>query len=221
MTAAQASIGLRERARLKQALLYSRLRRVALELGARLAARRVIAAPGDVFFLTMAELDEWLSGAAMFPDDVGALVELRQRTHASFAAHRPADVLVSEAGDYPRDGGAEAAMPTDGSRLVGTSVCRGRIVGPARVLTDVAQTRTLRKGDVLVTRQTDPGWAPAFVLIGGLVLERGGMLSHGAILAREYGIPTVVGVPGATERIASERSIEVDGDRGEVRLLDA
>ncbi len=220
MTAAQASIGLRERARLKQALLYSRLRRVALEIGSRLVARQVIAVPTDVFFLSMAELDEWLSGNAMFPDAVGALVELRRGAHASFVARQPADVLVSEAGEYPTYRSAEVTMRTDGSRLVGTSVCRGRIVGPARVLTDVAQTRALRKGDVLITRQTDPGWAPAFVLIGGLVLERGGMLSHGAILAREYGIPTVVGVPGATELIAPGRSIEVDGDRGEVRLLD-
>ena len=74
---------------------------------------------------------------------------------------------------------------------------------------------------MLVTRQTDPGWAPAFATIAGLVLERGGMLSHGAILAREYGIPTVVGVRAATERIATGSIVRVDGDRGEVQRVDA
>lgn len=220
MRATQASIGMRERARLKQALLYSRLRRVVLEVGVRLAQRSVIAAPTDVFLLRISELDELLSGHAMFPDHVGELVAMRKRAHTAFDARRPADVLIAEEGDYPDGEAADAVAPGQSASFVGTSVCRGRTVGPARVLTSVEQTRDLRKGDVLVTRQTDPGWAPAFVLIGGLVLERGGMLSHGAILAREYGIPTVVGVAQATEVIPAGRMIEVDGDRGEVRLRD-
>jgi pyruvate,water dikinase len=88
------------------------------------------------------------------------------------------------------------------------------------VLTDVAECGRLRPGDVLVTRQTDPGWGPAFLLVRGLVLERGGMLSHGAILAREYGIPSVVGVPDAVRRIRPGQALQVDGDRGVVRLVD-
>jgi pyruvate,water dikinase len=77
----------------------------------------------------------------------------------------------------------------------------------------------LSAGDILVTRQTDPGWAPAFVHIGALVLERGGMLSHGAILAREYGIPTVVGIAGATQYIADGAAVRVDADQGDVHIL--
>lgn len=218
IAAAQGAIGLRERARLKQALLYSRLRRVALEIGARLARQGRLAAPADVFFLTAPELDELLSGHAMFPEEVGALAELRRRAHERVRDLRPADVIVATQGEYPSVQAEAAASPSTAAGFAGVSVCGGRVVGPARVLTDVAQTRSLRQGDVLITRQTDPGWAPAFVLIGGLVLERGGMLSHGAILAREYGIPTVVGVQAATERIADGRIVEVDGDRGEVRL---
>ena len=71
---------------------------------------------------------------------------------------------------------------------------------------------------MLVTRQTDPGWALVFFLIKGLVMERGGMLSHGAILAREYGIPTVVGVTDATQRIAQRQTLSVNGDRGVVQI---
>jgi pyruvate,water dikinase len=75
-----------------------------------------------------------------------------------------------------------------------------------------------RAGEILVTRQTDPGWAAVFFLTKGLVIERGGMLSHGAIIAREYGIPAVVGVNDATRRIRSGERIRVDGDNGVVEL---
>ncbi|MFN0165210.1 MAG: PEP-utilizing enzyme, partial [Bryobacteraceae bacterium] len=73
-------------------------------------------------------------------------------------------------------------------------------------------------GDILVTKQTDPGWAPVFFLIKGLVIERGGMLSHGAIIAREFGLPCVVGATGATRAITRGQIVTIDGDKGEVRL---
>jgi pyruvate,water dikinase len=88
------------------------------------------------------------------------------------------------------------------------------------VLRDVGEAGRIEKGDILITRQTDPGWAPVFFLISGLVIERGGMLSHGAIVAREFGIPCVVGVQDATRRIESGCVITVDGDRGEVHVVD-
>ena len=89
------------------------------------------------------------------------------------------------------------------------------------MLTDVTETHRLRKGDILVTRQTDPGWGAVFPLISGLIMERGGMLSHGAIIAREFGIPSVVGVPCATEAIAHGADVHVDGDRGTVLVIGA
>jgi pyruvate,water dikinase len=82
----------------------------------------------------------------------------------------------------------------------------------------VTESNRLSAGDVLVTKQTDPGWGPIFPLISGLVIERGGMLSHGAIIAREFGIPSVVGVKDATRLIAHGSSITVDGDRGLVHV---
>ena len=90
--------------------------------------------------------------------------------------------------------------------------------GRAAILLDVTQSGLLRSGDILVTRQTDPGWGPIFPLISGLVIERGGMLSHGAIIAREFGIPAVVGVKGATDRIPHDTQVTVDGNRGVVHL---
>ena len=98
--------------------------------------------------------------------------------------------------------------------LRGTSACGGSITAPAAVLADVRDAHHLHRGDVLVTRQTDPGWAPVFCLISGLVIERGGMLSHGAIIAREFGLPCVVGIKDATRRIEHGALVTVDGDRG-------
>jgi pyruvate,water dikinase len=96
----------------------------------------------------------------------------------------------------------------------GTSACGGRATAPAAVLADVSESHLLTRGDVLVTRQTDPGWGPVFCLISGLVIERGGMLSHGAILAREFGLPCIVGVKDATRRIPHGARVTVDGDGG-------
>jgi pyruvate,water dikinase len=235
---AQRSIGLRERARLKQALLYSRCRRIVLAIGKRLAERGCLEAREDVFFLTHAELDALLSGSAMFPDSVAELVRLRKMAHARLGAMKPPDAFELAEGAYlspPGEPGALApggngvscgrAASSGGSRprlaeaeLSGLGACGGQATGPAAVLGDVTEFGKLSPGDVLVTRQTDPGWGPVFFLIKGLVMERGGMLSHGAILAREYGIPTVVGVADATRRIAPGQTVSVNGDRGVVHL---
>jgi len=218
IAAAQASIGYRERARLKQALLYSRLRRVALAIGEHLVRDRRLAERDDVFFLTAAELDELLSGTAMFPHAVADLVATRRRAHAAFAELEPADVLRAREGEYP-SWQTPRSRATSDAELKGASVCGGKTSGRARVLSTVHEARSLLPGDILVTRQTDPGWAPAFVAIAGLVLERGGMLSHGAILAREYGIPTLVGVADATTRIPDGATVELDGDLGVLGIV--
>ncbi|MBI4543160.1 MAG: hypothetical protein HY705_09030 [Gemmatimonadetes bacterium] len=217
------AIARRERARLKQALLYSRCRRLALALGDRLAARALLERADDVFFLTMDELDALASGCAMFPYHLPALVALRRGEHEELGRMRPPDTFVLGEGEYlEADGaapGAEAAaLEDDAAELRGEGACGGQMTARAAVLRDISEARALAAGDVLVTRQTDPGWGPVFFLVRGLVMERGGMLSHGAIIAREFGIPCVVGVRDATRRIASGRTVTVDGDRGRVRL---
>ena len=120
---------------------------------------------------------------------------------------------VSRPGDQTDEDGGSGAI------LTGTSACGGQVEGRAAVLRDLSESAKVSHGDVLVTRQTDPGWAPVFFLIKGLVLERGGMLSHGAIIAREYGIPAVVGVAKATEGIASGQQVRVNADQGNVEIL--
>jgi pyruvate,water dikinase len=217
----QRAIQLRERARLKQALLYSRLRRVALALGGQLATRGRLTQAEDIFFLTVDEVDLLATGGEMFPDHAAELVALRRRAHAQLAETTPPDSMRLEAGEYLKvaaEAGSAAPCALLG-RLTGVGACGGSSTARAAVLLDVTESHRLTPGSILVTRQTDPGWGPIFPLISGLVIERGGMLSHGAIIAREFGIPSVVGVRNATRLIPHGGSITVDGDRGLVQLL--
>jgi len=216
----QRSIQLRERARLKQALLYSRLRRVSLAMGDRLVAAGRLVHPDDVFFLTAEELDLVASGGAMFPDHFAPMIELRRRAHAELGSTAPPDSMELRVGDYFRaaEHVARPAVEQSGTRLTGVGACGGMTTANAAILLDITESHKLTPGDILVTRQTDPGWGPIFPLISGLVIERGGMLSHGAIIAREFGIPSVVGVKDATRLIPHGAPVIVDGNQGIVRV---
>jgi pyruvate,water dikinase len=220
-----AAIRYRERARLKQALLYSRCRRIVLAMGAELVRRGIIAERDDVFFLTWQELIELTGGVAMFSGSVRETITARSVEHARLSATTPPDSFTLAEGECLDDAigdtsdASDAVASLPGDMLSGTSACGGRVTGRATVLEGVNQASLLARGDVLVTKQTDPGWGPVFPLISGLVIERGGMLSHGAIIAREFGIPCVVGVKGAMRRIPSGATVTVDADRGEVHVV--
>jgi pyruvate,water dikinase len=108
-------------------------------------------------------------------------------------------------------------QPT-GAYLQGLPASAGRIRGTARLVESIGEAAALAPGEILVTRGTDPGWTPVFPLVGGLVLETGGLLSHGAIIAREYGVPAVINVPGSLSTIKDGQIIEVDGTNGRVYL---
>lgn len=213
----QGAIRLRERARMKQALLYTRLRHVVLAAGQCLAAEGLLDDPADVFHLTIDDLLPLLTGGAHTPTATAGIAAARRAAMAESGDPPPPDRLVLADGarfiatsDQGEDGAEDA--------LAGLVACGGSAEGPAVVVLDVAEAGRIKAGDILVTRQTDPGWAAVFFLVEGLVIERGGMLSHGAIIAREYGIPAVVGVEGATRRIADGARVRVDGMHGRVEL---
>ena len=222
--ATPASIRYRERVRLKQAQLYNRCRQIALAAGTSLMEAGRLEQREDVFFLTWQELEQFLGGAGMFPDSLGELVSSRKSAHKRLSKQEPPDHFSLPEGEFydpSRAGAPDISIDVENSTqiLKGTSACGGEVAGRAVVLNDLSGSDQIRAGDVLVTKQTDPGWGPVFFLIKGLVLERGGMLSHGAIIAREYGIPAVVGVKRATERIASGQRVRVRADQGHVELL--
>ncbi|MDO9557891.1 MAG: PEP-utilizing enzyme [Coriobacteriia bacterium] len=112
-------------------------------------------------------------------------------------------------------------LPDGVEVLKGISVSAGVVRGPARVFLSVDSEEEVLPGEILVAPFTDPGWTPYFIPAAGIVMDMGGMLSHGSIIAREYGIPAVVNVGPATRIITTGQLVEVDGDRGEVRILDS
>ena len=95
----------------------------------------------------------------------------------------------------------------------------GVVTGTARVTLSPADFERIRPGDIIVCPSSNPSWVPVFAIAGGLVTNTGGVISHAAVVAREFGLPAVVGTVDATTRIADGRSVEIDGTRGTVRLL--
>lgn len=182
-----------------------------LRAAERLVRAGVLAEREDVFYLRFEELHDVVRTNRV--DD--ELLRQRKDAFASYQALTPPRVLSSDGealtGAYRRED-----LPA--GALVGLAVSAGTVEGRARIIHDVAQA-DLQPGDILVTTYTDPSWAPLFVAIEGLVTEVGGLMTHGAVVAREYGLPAVVGVQHATELIRDGQRIRVHGTDGYVEIL--
>jgi pyruvate,water dikinase len=182
-----------------------------LEEAERLVQAHVLRETEDIFYLTFQELQEVVRTNHV--DD--QLIRQRQDAFRGYQALTPPRVLTSDgeviAGAYRRDD-----LPA--GALVGLPVSAGTIEGRARVILDMAEA-DLEAGDILVTAYTDPSWTPLFVAIKGLVTEVGGLMTHGAVIAREYGLPAVVGVEQATRLIRDGQQIRVHGTDGYVEIL--
>ncbi len=167
----------------------------------------------DIFYLTFRELHD-----VVRTNRVGdELIRQRKDAFTSYQALTPPRVLTSEGevvtGAYRRDD-----LPI--GALVGLPVSAGTIEGRARVILNMAEAE-LEAGDILVTTYTDPSWSPLFVTISALVTEVGGLMTHGAVIAREYGLPAVVGVEHATQLIRDGQQIRVNGTDGYIEILPA
>jgi phosphoenolpyruvate synthase/pyruvate phosphate dikinase len=182
-----------------------------LQEAERLVQARVLREREDISWLTFQELDDVVRTNEV--DD--QIISRRKHAFRSYQALTPPRVLTSEgevvAGAYRRDDVPAGA-------LIGLPVSRGTIEGRARVIVDIADAE-LEPGDILVTAYTDPSWSPLFVAIKGLVTEVGGLMTHGAVIAREYGLPAVVGVEHATRLIADGQRIRLHGTDGFVEIL--
>jgi pyruvate,water dikinase len=198
--------GLRELPKSHIVLVLGRARAQLREVGAELAAGGVLERADDVFLLGLREVAAALDGR-----DVRALVVERRRAHERETTRRHVPRVLLSDGSEPE--ARVVPVPEADGALRGTPASAGTATGPARVVLD-PHGAFLAPGEILVAPSTDPGWTPLFLTAGGLVMEMGGANSHGAVVAREYGIPAVVGVPGATARIAPGVRLTVDGGRG-------
>jgi pyruvate,water dikinase len=178
-------------------------------VGELLAARGLLSDPADVFFLDLAEARSALAGA----DHRATVAERREEYDRELRRRHVPRVLLSD-GTEPET--LSRTIAVEGA-LTGTGASAGTVTAPARVVLDPVGAH-LEPGEILVVPSTDPGWTPLFLTAGGLVMEMGGPNSHGAVVAREYGIPAVVGVADATTRITTGQQVTVDGAAGVVRV---
>ena len=202
--------GLRELPKFYLVVGLAAARRQILLVGSELADAGRIAAADDVFFLDLVEAKDSLAGA-----NLRGLVAQRRGAYELELRRRHIPRLVLSDGTEPES--LHAPGDAANGDLVGSPASAGSASGPARVILDPVGAR-LEPGEILVAPSTDPGWTPLFLTAGGLVMEMGGANSHGAVVAREYGIPAVVGVPDATSRIVTGQRITVDGAAGTVAL---
>jgi pyruvate,water dikinase len=181
-----------------------------LAIGEQLRREGRLRAADDPFFLSLRELQRALDG-----EPLGELAAARHKEHEREKARRRVPRVLLSDGTSPE----AQAQAGDGKGLVGTAASAGTVSGVARVVLNPIGARVL-PGEILVAPSTDPGWTPLFLTASGLVMEMGGAMSHGAVVAREYGIPAVVGVADATLRIRPGQRLTLDGTSGTVTLHD-
>jgi pyruvate,water dikinase len=198
-------LGLREAGKHYLLMGYAVIRRALVELDHRFALN------GGIFFLTPADFGDLIAGQ----DLSGPIAEARKRRQTELSLEVP-PVLFSDDLDAI---GRPLPEPPGGDQLDGVPLSAGVCEGPALVLTEPAAAPPGEGGYVLVCPTTDPAWVPLFVRAKGLVMETGGVLSHGAIVAREFGLPAVAGLPGVTRKLKTGQTLRVDGGKGTVTVL--
>ncbi|MCC5991937.1 MAG: hypothetical protein JJT99_05380 [Rhodobacteraceae bacterium] len=205
--------GLREQPKFEGARMIALARRIWLEAGAELVAKGALDTVEDVLFL---RLDDLLAFEAGQAGDLRAKSAEARADYEREKTRRAVPRLMSSDGEAIF---GVKAQESDGV-LAGLPVSAGTHEGRVRVILHPAGAK-LERGEVLVCRGTDPGWTPLFLQAGALVMETGGAVSHGSIVAREYGLPAVAGVAEATTRLTDGQRVRVDGQSGQVVLLDA
>jgi phosphohistidine swiveling domain-containing protein len=189
-------------------------RRVFLVLGQRLHEQGSLCCRDDIFFLEVSELESVATGGASF--DGRGRIELRRREYERNLKCSPPQIVN---GRFDPDAARRPVVNADAKLLEGIAVSPGMVTGPARVILRTDDHEQVLPGEILVAPFTDPAWSPYFITAAGLIMEQGGILSHGSIVAREYGLPAVTNVASATRIIRTGDLVQVDGIRGCVSIL--
>jgi phosphohistidine swiveling domain-containing protein len=196
-------------------MAQARLRTFCMRTGARLAREGIFDQADDILYLRRAEVPALISA----PADVRPHIAARRAEHAHFRTVVPPRVIGRPTSDEPggRFDGVRFAKEDD-AVVRGTGASVGIVTGPARVVLGPDDFERVQPGDILVAPSSNPSWVALFAIAGGLVTNTGGVLSHAAVVAREFGLPAVVGTGDATTRIVDGQMLELDGTTGFVRL---
>jgi len=208
------SAGLREFPKYLIVRFFDIYRQAILAEAQSLHEREILEREEDVFYLHLDELSALLENRS--GEDVRCLIDFRKRAHEQYQKMTPPRVVTSE-GEVIT--GARSDVEAPKGALIGTPVSAGVAEGYVKVVLKPEEAK-LNKGDILVAPFTDPGWTPLFYSAQALVVEIGGMMTHGSVIAREYGIPAVVGIENVTKILKDGQYVRVDGTRGFVQVLE-
>ena len=210
----------RENTRFCRTRVYGVARRMFWNMGADLANRGILEQDHDVFYLTMDELKGALEGTNTI-QDLKKLIKLRQDEYLRYETEEPDPRFITRGPVYwnNRTQTPPGEVNIQDGCLQGKGCSAGKVEGIVKVVLQPGDDMRLQ-GEILVTQRTDPGWIPLYPSISGLLVERGGLLSHSAIVAREMGVPTIVGITGLTKHLHSGMRVRMDGESGTVEILE-
>lgn len=226
---ARKAIHYRENLRFARTKIFGVIRHLFRAVGDHLVRLKMLDQEQDVFYLTVEEIFSLIEGRGV-DLDIGALANRRKAEYEEYRNTPPPPdrfLTYGAAGismKYPQIlSGGDLSPPrvsTDPSILLGTPCCPGIVEGVVRVVTDIKDAEGLN-GEILVTERTDPGWVPLYPACSGLLIERGSLLSHSAVVARELGLPTIVGISGGLmTKLKTGQKVRIDAAKGEVKLLE-
>jgi len=209
----------RERVRYKQAQMYFNFKKVVFRIGEIFKNKGLIKSPKDILFFEYKEIGSLLASSNMFTDIYAEIISLRKENFESESEKKFPESFDTNFGERLKTVEDFAVHVKEGHEFTGLAASGGRIRARVKVLKSVMEADKIKTGEILVAKQTDPGWAMVFPIIGGLIAERGGALSHGAIVAREFGIPAVLGIENITEILNDNDEVILDGDLGKIKIL--
>ncbi len=209
----------RERVRYKQAQMYYNFKKVVFQIGTAFENKGLIENQKDILFLEYKEIGSLLASSSMFTDNFREIIAIRKENYKAESARTYPESFETGFGERPKKVDDYLVKEIAGKAFTGLAASGGKIRARVKVLGSVLEAEKIKAGEILVTKQTDPGWAMVFPIIGGLIVERGGALSHGAIVAREFGIPAVLGIENITEILKDNDEVILDGDLGKVQII--
>ena len=211
----------RENTRFARTRIYGIARAIFRHVGEDLAGHGIIEKPRDIFWLTIEEIFGVYNGTLPSPN-LKAFIEIRKKDYEKFGEETDPRILTRGAVYWNNLFIDETQFvshhPLEDGDLQGLPCCPGDIEGVVKVILNPGDDLTLN-GEILVTARTDPGWVPLYPSISGLLVERGSLLSHSAIVAREMGIPAIVSIPGLTKKLKTGMRIKMDGKTGIIKIL--
>ncbi|MGB0177126.1 MAG: PEP-utilizing enzyme, partial [Owenweeksia sp.] len=209
----------RENLRFERTRAFGMLRRMFLVLGGKLAKADALSAPRDIFYLRESEIFEWLEGTSV-TINLKELVELRKQEYLQFGKEESPGERVETYGIVYQELDNETVVEDEESDLKGTACCAGVVEANIRVIHDPHEVKEGLNGEILVTSSTDPGWITLFYGAAGVLVERGSLLSHSAIVSREMGLPCIVSVKGLLKRLKTGDRVRMNGSTGTIEILD-